>query len=134
MFTTKSLITFVSAAVFATASPTSIKARQDPIPNIPDNYIYVAEWFPNGCGRGEKKLLYGAEQSLATCSNFQSPFDAPDADTNSVRFTFPEDDDRDFQWKLFSSQDCSTQIAQGSGGGCFSVPMNEAVGAVIVYT
>ncbi|KAH8179294.1 hypothetical protein LIA77_00813 [Sarocladium implicatum] len=131
---TKSLFTFAASALLASASPTNITARQEPIPSIPDGYIYVAEWFPNGCGHGDKSFLYGAENSLASCSNFQDPLTAGEADTNSVRFTFPENDDRNFQWKLFGSQDCSEQIAQGSGGGCFSVPIGQAVGAVIVYT
>lgn len=136
MVSTKHIITFLSSALAAYASPAvnadaQLSARQ--ASEIPANSLYLIEWYPNGCGNGNGVTLNGYEETLAVCSKFNGLFDPNAPDQAAVRFLFP-DDGRTFKWRLFGSNDCSTQIAEGSGGGCRTVPANQNVGAVIVYT
>ncbi|KAK2757434.1 hypothetical protein CKAH01_05691 [Colletotrichum kahawae] len=140
MVSIKQLATFFSSALAVVASPTfrnssdnvkDISTRQ--ASQIPPNSLYLVEWYPNGCGNGNGVSLTGHEETLAVCSKFNGLYDPNAADSASVRFLFP-DDGRTFKWRLFSSNTCSTQIATGTGGGCFSVPSNQNVGAIIVYT
>ncbi|KAH8898665.1 hypothetical protein GQ53DRAFT_604467, partial [Thozetella sp. PMI_491] len=100
---------------------------------IPPNSLYLIEYWPKGCGNGDGTPLTGAESTLAACVNVDSLFDETPTDKSSVRFLFP-DDGRTFKWKLFGTNDCSQQIAQGQGGGCETVPIDQKIGAVIVYT
>ncbi|KAK8087335.1 hypothetical protein PG994_002309 [Apiospora phragmitis] len=112
--------------------PTNLIATRQ-ASEIPPDTLYLIEWYPNGCGNGNGRSLTGYEEDLASCVKFDGLFDPSPTDSAAVRFLFPGDG-RKYQWKLFSGNTCGDQIAQGEGDQCFSVPVNQNVGAVIVYT
>lgn len=129
-------ISFLSCALAAMGSPmvpdtARLSMRQNG--EIPPNDLYLVEWFPRGCGHGDSEYLGGYEESLAVCTKFGGLYDPDAPDSAAVRFTFP-DDGRTFKWRIFSTNTCSEQIKQGEGAGCFNVPKNTNIGAVIVYT
>ncbi|KAF9870743.1 hypothetical protein CkaCkLH20_11845 [Colletotrichum karsti] len=140
MVSVKNLVAVLSSALAVSASPVfhnssdagkQISTRQ--ASEIPPNSLYLAEWYPNGCGNGNGVSLTGHESTLAVCSKFMGLSDPNAPSSASVRFLFP-DDGRTFKWRLFSTNDCATQIYMGEGDGCFTVPSNQKVGAIIVYT
>ncbi|KAI1809061.1 hypothetical protein GGS20DRAFT_573734 [Poronia punctata] len=124
-------ITALLSGLGVLASPLDISPRQ--ATQIPPNVLYLIEWWPQGCGRGNGATLSGHDYTLATCQNLDAPADP--ADDAAVRFLFP-DDGATYKWKVFGTSDCSQQIAMGETGedGCFTVPIGSKVGAVIVYT
>lgn len=131
MFAFKTIVALLASLMATNASPTGLATRQST--EIPSNYLYLAEWYPNGCGNGDAATVYGVEETLAACTSIDIS-DPTDPDSASVRFLFPEDDDREFKWKLFGTNDCREQTAAGVGGGCFNVPKGTGVGAIIIYT
>ncbi|KFY35977.1 hypothetical protein V494_05430 [Pseudogymnoascus sp. VKM F-4513 (FW-928)] len=131
MFAFKTIIALLASLMATNASPTGLATRQST--EIPPGFLYVAEWYPNGCGNGNGGTTYGDESTLAVCRVFNVG-DTGNPDSAAVRFLFPEDDDRVFKWRLFGSNDCSKQIHMGQGSGCFNVPKGTGVGAIIVYT
>jgi hypothetical protein len=92
--------------------------------------------YPHGCGSDYDDTLTGYTSNLADCLETDTSWEAPDDST--VAFVFPDDgtpdDGTTSKWKLFSSSDCSTKIAQGEGCGCETVPQDQKIGAMIVYT
>ncbi|KAK8128813.1 hypothetical protein PG984_009921 [Apiospora sp. TS-2023a] len=127
------LATALATAAGVLGAPSlSLALRQ--FDEIPPNSLYLIQWYPRGCGNGgDVEQLTGGEETLAACSKFNGLSDPDPAVAAAVNFMFP-DDGRVFKWRLFSSNDCADQIAQGEGGQCFSVPVGQSVGAVIVYT
>ncbi|KAI1345857.1 hypothetical protein F5Y01DRAFT_308732 [Xylaria sp. FL0043] len=122
---------FAFPANIVTPQLDHVLARQATV--IPDNALYLIEWWPMGCGNGGGTTLTGSEDRLAVCVNTDSLFDETPTNDTSVRFLFP-DDGETYRWKLFGTNNCSEQISQGEGGGCFTVPTSQRVGAIIVYT
>lgn len=132
----KVLIQVLACSFAARASPMSpevgdVSTRQ--ASEIPPNSLYLVEWYPRGCGNGMGVTLNGGEETLAACTKFDGLYDPDEPDSAAIRFLFP-DDGRTFKWQLFSTNTCATQIAEGEDAGCYSVPADTNVGAVIVFT
>lgn len=131
------IVRFLACSVAVVwASPVSsevgdISLRQ--ASEIPPNSLYLVEWYPNGCGQGSGVTLTGSEESLAACTKFDGLYDPDAPDSASIRFLFP-DDGRTFKWRIFSTNTCDEQINVGQDSGCFNVPRDTNIGAVIVYT
>lgn len=106
------------------------KRADNPFP-IPSGALFETAHYPRGCGNGDAEILTGYQENLAVCMMTGSVWG--DGEDSSIGFAFPKDGVV-YKWKLFSSIDCSTQIYQGEGAGCFNVPIGQDIGAMIVYT
>ncbi|KAK8133563.1 hypothetical protein PG984_005575 [Apiospora sp. TS-2023a] len=133
MYSLKFLATAILSATAVFGAPTTSLLSTRQAMQIPPNDLYLIEWYPHGCGNGGGRTLSGYQETLAECVKFGGLFDVRPTDSASVRFLFPKDG-KTYKWKLFGGNTCADEIAIGEGDQCFSVPANQRVGAVIVYT
>lgn len=136
MMSPKLFANILACSVAVWASPVSVEVGDVSVrqaDEIPPNSLYLVEWYPRGCGHGSGVSLNGGEETLAACTKFDGLYDPDAPDSAAVRFLFP-DDGRTYKWQIFSTNTCETEIIAKEGPGCFSVPKDTNIGAVIVYT
>jgi hypothetical protein len=136
MISSKLFVEVLAYSVAVWASPVSVEVGDVSVrqaSEIPPNSLCLVEWYPRGCGQGSGVSLNGGEETLESCIKFDGLYDPDAPDTAAVRFYFP-DDGRTFKWQIFSTNTCETEKNSGEGAGCFNVPKDTNVGAVIVLT